>query len=128
MLSYTAVAASFPRSCDRPRKPAVQQQPGAHQGGPAVVLNRLGTNTKWRRQNLRSESVASRRVNQDLPVIARFEVRYRNSMISSPPLDADRAPRWAYRQCPEAAKRHTRNLAHLARGPSPVEFLEFRTR
>jgi hypothetical protein len=50
----------------------------AHQGGPAEVLNRLGTNTNWRRQNLRSESVASRRVNQDLPVIARFEVRYRN--------------------------------------------------
>jgi hypothetical protein len=28
-----------------PRKPAVQQQPGAHQGGPAVVLHRLGTST-----------------------------------------------------------------------------------
>jgi hypothetical protein len=45
MLSYTAVAASFPRSCDQSPQPAVQQQPDVHQGGPAVVLHRLGTNT-----------------------------------------------------------------------------------
>jgi 2-oxoisovalerate dehydrogenase E1 component alpha subunit len=32
----------------------------------------------WEEDSLRSESVASKRANQELPVIARFEVRHRN--------------------------------------------------